>query len=193
MHDSDPIVLPEIDNGLRLIRWTARGFDELRRRELLSPKAEFELVEGMILHREFPSQTHERVVAELARRLNDVPRGRGSKVRVSEEWRLEEIDTVLFPDIALTGRTGPPRLIVEVSDTAPRLDALEKERLYARAGVEEYWHIELAWNVWRTHDSPHHDGYGMRASGPSYRPTLTRLEGFEETTLDELVAAANAA
>jgi hypothetical protein len=190
MHDDEPIDLPDPERGLRMIRWNARGFDELRRRELLSRECEFELVEGLILHREWGSRRHDRVRDEVARRLEAIGE---YAVAIDQELRLDDLDSVLIPDISVLAAVGPPRLIVEISDTAPRLDALEKERLYARAGVEEYWHIELDWMVWRTHSRPHADGYGCCASGPSDRSTLTDLDGFDEISLDELLAAADVA
>src|SRR4051794_14719644 len=107
MHAPDTISLPDIDNGLHLIRWKARGFDEMRRIGLISHKAEFELVEGMILEREFSSPRHERVVAELARRLKAALRGAPWTVRVDKELRLEAFDSVVSPDISVGGRTGP--------------------------------------------------------------------------------------
>jgi Uma2 family endonuclease len=66
-------------------------------------------------------------------------------ITVSKELCFNEFDSVVAPDVVVAGDRGPARLIVEVSDGAPRLDALEKPRLYARAGVEEYWHVDLAW------------------------------------------------
>lgn len=192
MHADTPVSLPESDRGLALIRWTALGFDELRRRDLLSHKCQFELVEGLILHREDWSPRHDRVVAELARRLEPAAAGHKASVAVDEELRLDELDSVVSPDIILLRRNRPPRLVVEVSHTAPRLDARKKQLLYAKAGIDEYWHIELDWCVWRTHASPHRTGYGMQASGPSDHATITRLEGFEDLTLDELLAAADA-
>jgi hypothetical protein len=190
MHTTDPIVLPDADSGLQLIRWNAQGFDELRRRGLLHHDCEFELVEGLLLHREPRFDRHERVVAEVARRLEPCC-PIGWTVGVDEELRLDDLDSVVSPDVALLSPSAPPRLVVEVSHSAPRLEGMEKERLYARAGVEEYWHIDLAWNVWRAHARPHADGFGYRASGPSDRPSLVGIEGFEPLSLDELLAAAD--
>jgi len=192
MHSPDAISLPDVDNGLQIVRWHVSGFEQMRRSELLYRKARFELVDGLILHRAEGSFRHDRVVAELARRLELAYDGTDLAVAVDSELEFGEHDAVVSPDIVVACSGEAPRLIVEVSDDAPRLDAQEKPRLYARVGVEEYWHIDLAWRVLRVHARPHDDEYGMRASGPSYRPALTHVPGLEDIVLDELLAAADA-
>ncbi len=192
MHGSDPVSLPDVDHGLHLVRWKVSGFDEMRRLELLDRKAQFELVDGLILHRDAGSPRHDRVVAELTRRLETAYRS-SADVAVAEEVRFDDLDAVVVPDVVVRSGSAPPSLIVEVTDEAPRLEAQEKARLYARAGVEEYWHTDLAWQILWVHAHPHDDQYGMRSCGPSNRASLTHVPGLEDIVLDELLAAADAA
>lgn len=187
MHSTTPLSLPEVDTGLHLVRWNTRGFLHMRKLELLDRKGEFELVDGLVLHRAAGSQRHDRVVAELARRLERTT----ADVAIDAELCWRRLDAVVTPDIVVRRAGKPPRLIVEVSDDAPRLDAQEKARLYARARVEEYWHIDLAWRFIQIHARPHDDCYGIRTSGPSYRPLPTHLPALPEIELDELVTAAD--
>lgn len=188
MHSPTPLSLPEVDSGLHLVRWNTRGFLRMRQLQLLDRKGEFELVDGIVLHRDAGSRRHDRVVAELARRLERA----AADVAVGAELCWRKLDAVVTPDIVVRRAGKPPRLIVEVSDDAPRLDAQEKARLYARARVEEYWHIDLAWRFVQIHAGPHDDCYGTRISGPPYRSLPTHLPELPEIQLDELVAAADA-
>jgi Uma2 family endonuclease len=45
-------------------------------------------------------------------------------------------------------------LIVEVADTSLNLDRQEKAELYARAGVPEYWIVNLAGRIIERHSEP---------------------------------------
>ncbi len=190
MHSPDPLSLPDVDTGLQVVRWKVCGFEQMRRLELLDPKSQFELVDGLILHRDVGSERHDRVVTELARRLSDACAG--WDVLVDEELVYEELEAVVVGDIVVLNEGVAPRLVVEVSDDTPRLAAQEKARLYARAGVEEYWHIDLAWRFLQIHKRPYDDGYGMRGSGPSDIPLLTGIDQVSELVLDELLDAADA-
>lgn len=187
MHSPDVLILPDAENGLPMIRWKVLGFHELRRQALLSHKCEFELIEGLILHRESWSAAHDPVVAELADRLREADIG---EVRTDEELSLDDLDSVVSPDIAVGDGLPLPNLVVEVTHSAPRVELHEKQKLYARAGIEHYWHVDLADRVWRTHSLPDRCGYRSRASGPAYRETHTMLDGFADCSLDEVLAAA---
>jgi hypothetical protein len=188
MHDTEPISLPDVDNGLQVVRWNVSGFDEMRRHQLLDPKSQFELVDGLVLHRDVGSERHDAVVSELARRLTAACPAYA--VLVDEELRDDDLNAIVVADIVVLADDIAPRLVVEVSDDTPRLAAIEKPRLYARAGVEEYWHIDLAWRFAQIHKHPYDDGYGMRASAPPDRPVPTGLDELPELVLDDLVAAA---
>lgn len=147
MHVTDPERLPDIENRSSSGALEAAGFEWMRREHLLDPKRRFELINGLVLHRSDHSQRHDRVVAELARRLAEADVNEQLEVTVDRELRFEALDAVVTPDIVVSLGVEVPSLIVEVSDHAPRLDGMEKARLYARAGVEQYWHIDLAWTM----------------------------------------------
>jgi Uma2 family endonuclease len=68
---------------------------------------------------------------------------------VDQEWSVPE------PDLAVLAEAKPDfsqrhpnsqelTLLVEVSDTTVRHDATKKRDLYARAGVPEYWVLDLS-------------------------------------------------
>lgn len=67
--------------------------------------------------------------------------------------RPEDVDTMVEPDISVVcdrgkidkyGCKGAPDLIIEVlSPSTRRHDRLVKLNLYQRAGVQEYWMVEI--------------------------------------------------
>lgn len=90
------------------------------------------------------------------------------------------------PDVVVLHRpvsdyTGDPaardvRLLVEVSDTTLRTDVSVKAALYARAGVVEYWVLDLNGRELRVYSQPTPNGYANLAT-------------FEETDTVSLAAA----
>jgi Uma2 family endonuclease len=64
-------------------------------------------------------------------------------------------------------RNGSPRpedvlLVVEVAESSLRYDRTTKLRLYARAGVPEYWVVSVAGEWIEVYRSPEGDGYRER-------------------------------
>ena len=78
-------------------------------------------------------------------------------------------DTAPEPDLAILKQhrrtyTNNPeasecRLVVEVSDTTLSYDKTTKAALYARAGVPEYWIVNLNARTLIVHRAPTNDGY----------------------------------
>ena len=78
------------------------------------------------------------------------------------------VDSEPEPDVALV--TGEPRdhvdshpesalLIVEVSDSSLASDRERKHRAYARAGIPEYWILDLVHGCLEVHTDPRDDRY----------------------------------
>ena len=75
------------------------------------------------------------------------------------------------PDVAVTllpfeeypqHHPGPDELLLvaEVSDSTLRFDRVAKAALYARAGIVEYWIVDIAGRQLFVHRQPAADGYG---------------------------------
>ena len=78
------------------------------------------------------------------------------------------IDSVPEPDLGLVRprsyQTGAPRpedvlLIVEVAESSLRYDRTVKLRLYARAGVAEYWIVDVVGGAIESYRSPEGETY----------------------------------
>lgn len=89
------------------------------------------------------------------------------------------------PDIAVVPRHDYSRahpsqalLVIEIADSSLRMDRLVKTALYARAGVPEYWIVNLAERAVEVHRGPQGDGYA-RVSKHHAREVL-RPEAFAD-------------
>ena len=79
-------------------------------------------------------------------------------------------DTEPQPDLQILRRRSVPYkereafsedtlLLIEVAETSLRYDRLTKLRLYAEAGIPEYWIVDCAAEAVEIYRSPHPEGY----------------------------------
>jgi Uma2 family endonuclease len=82
-----------------------------------------------------------------------------------DRWSEPQPDLALLrrrPDFYATGeRPGPADvlLLIEVADSSLAFDRRGKLPLYARAGIAEFWIVDLKRRVLEVHRSPTGDGY----------------------------------
>jgi Uma2 family endonuclease len=161
------IATPEHADGRTRKRWTR---DECRRivEAGLIDGAAHELIGGDILVRPRQTEPHVYACHELFSALAGVFGVRFVRFRapVALDDRNEpEADAAvtLRPDAEyLTRGTPTPadiRLAVEVSDTTLRFDTTAKALLYARAGIPEYWVLDLNGRRLLVHTDPGQSGY----------------------------------
>jgi Uma2 family endonuclease len=139
-----------------------------------------ELIEGEIVEMAPIGDPHGRCVSQLNKRLV-VGVGDRALVWVVGPVRLSAA-SVPEPDLALVRarsyRTGAPRpedvlLMVEVADSSLRYDQTTKLRLYALAGVPEYWvvSVEGEWiDVYRSPEGGRYRAHRRAASGETVAP-----------------------
>jgi len=139
-----------------------REFDELTRRGVLDD-ARVELIYGRVVSMSPQGASHSYGVTELARMLILAV---GSKGRVRIQMPLAVSDSSEpEPDIALV----PPGdylddhptsawLVIEVAESSLARDRA-KARVYAAAGVAEYWIVNLVEEVFEVHAGPSGEGY----------------------------------
>jgi Uma2 family endonuclease len=141
-------------------RWTTEEFQCLNDPELLAGRRIF-LVEGEI----FEMMTMDSPHATSLLLATDVLRevfGAGYVARAQMPLRLSD-NSNPEPDLAIVSgrardyaRQHPTSalLVVEVSDTTLRYDQTKKAGLYARAGIAEYWIVNLHERRLEVHRSP---------------------------------------
>ncbi|HEX9820119.1 MAG TPA: Uma2 family endonuclease [Methylomirabilota bacterium] len=120
-----------------------------------------ELLDGMLVVGEPQGSTHAAIVMQVGRVLA-AAFGSGWHPRLQAPMALDD-DSEPEPDVAVVA--GAPRdylgahpstaaLVVEVADSSLRLDRRLKSGLYARAGLAEYWIVNLADGVLEVHRAP---------------------------------------
>lgn len=125
-----------------------------------------ELIDGVIYDMAAPSRTHQRIVAELFRKIADyIDKQKGEcEVNVSpfavyindDEYNYVEPDVVVVCDsnkLDDRGCHGAPDWIIEVvSPASQRMDYELKLFKYRTAGVREYWIVDPKTETVFVHD-----------------------------------------
>jgi Uma2 family endonuclease len=126
-----------------------------RLKELGFLEGRFEVLDGEVIDKMGQNPPHSSTLTRLGRILSD--RFGADYLRMQSPIVLPGIDGVYNepePDAAVTTETeaaynthhpGPEDLllVVEVSDSTLHTDLVVKARLYARAGITEYWVLDL--------------------------------------------------
>jgi Uma2 family endonuclease len=120
-----------------------------------------ELLDGLLVVQEPQHSPHAATVAHVAHVLA-VAFGSGWHPRLHSPLALDD-DSEPEPDVAIVGGapfdyvSGHPStaaLVVEVADSSLRLDRRLKSGLYARAGLREYWIVNLVDGALEVHRAP---------------------------------------
>ena len=165
-------------SSLRTKHWTRVEYERLIDLGAFRPGERLELVGGALLVCEPQGGPHFTAVGLIEDALRPVF-GIGWTVRAQGPIALDE-DSEPEPDIAVVpgsrrdhSRAHPshPVLIVEVADSSVAFDRAEKGSLYARAGIADYWILNLPDQVLEVYREPAaapHAPYGHR-----YGATIT--------------------
>jgi Uma2 family endonuclease len=138
--------------GPRARRWTRAEFHRAAELGVFGPEERLELLDGEIFRKITQNEPHVYVVRRADRLLGALF-GPGTHVRVQAPIILND-QSEPEPDVAVV--TGGERdylarhpaasdalLLVEVADTTLRYDRTRKGPAYARAGIREYWIVNL--------------------------------------------------
>lgn len=136
---------------------------------ILKPTDRVELIRGEIVEMSPAGRRHRAFVDNL----NSVwaPRLAGRAIVSVQNPVVLSEDTEPQPDLQiLRRRPATPYkereafaedilLLIEVAETSLRYDRSTKLRLYAEAGIAEYWIVDCAAEAVEIHRSPHVEGY----------------------------------
>ncbi len=164
--------------------FTRQEFERAGVLQLFSPEERLELIAGEVIRKMSPQRTRHATAVSLAAEVLRRLAGKSRHVRVQLPLALSDYDEP-EPDLAVV--KGSPRdylvdhpsnalLVVEVADSTLRLDRTTKAALYARAGIAEYWIVNVVDDELEAHRDPAPQD-GLSAI-PPYR-TITRLEGAQ--------------
>ena len=166
-----PMLAPNVPHPARL---RVEDFLMLCDAGVFDDYSKSELIEGEIIVLNAQWSPHARIKSRLAVELALVLRALKSPLEalVEVSVRLSD-DSLPEPDITLTSHRGKGAvpldtvaLIVEVSDTTLETDLGRKAALYARAGVAEYWVIDVEGNRALLHMMPGAEGYAEQVDVP---------------------------
>ena len=146
-------------------RITRERYWQLVGEGVIDPDERIELLEGVIVAMVPQNPPHAFTTTTLTRLLS-AALGPGATLRVQLPFDIGEFSTP-EPDFAVVEpirytKAHPDRafLIIEVADSSLKIDRDEKLELYARAGVPEYWIVNLGEGTIGRHSEPAHGAYG---------------------------------
>ena len=146
-----------------LPRWTLSRahYDRMVDAGILTEDDNVELLDGLLVVRE-PQGSRHAVVVGLVRAVLEKAFGRRYHVREEKPFALDDLsepepDLVVVAGPVRAYRTFHPShavLVVEVADSSLELDRVRKGALYARAGVADYWIVNLVDEVLESYRDP---------------------------------------
>ena len=170
--------------------YTVAQYTDLVRQGVLGPDDHVELLEGVIVAMSPKNPWHDTAVNCVADALRRAVEGRAA-VRCQSSLVLPA--SVLDPDVAVVPGTqvdyaaahpDTALLVVECADWSLPQDRLSKARIYARAGIVEYWIVSRRDDAVEVFRSPTPDtaSYGTRFL--ARRGQRLTLVAFADTTVD---------
>jgi Uma2 family endonuclease len=136
-------------NPPQLYRWTRDDYQKMADTGIFSPDARVELIEGKIVEMSPQNTQHAAVVTQADKVLTDI--FEGYTIRIQCPFAIGSISEP-EPDVAvvqgkpfdyLNHHPSSAALIVEISDSSLIYDQTTKASLYGRAGILDYWILNL--------------------------------------------------
>ncbi len=128
-----------------------------------------ELIDGQLVWMSPEGSSHARTIMRIGRALT-LAIGERAWVRTGAPFAASEVSEP-EPDVAVVPdgdyyREHPSTalLLIEVSFSSIQKDRMVKQRIYAAAGVPEYWIVDLTSNTVIVMREPRADGYGTAES-----------------------------
>lgn len=142
-------------------RWTRVEYERLVELGVFQPGERLELLDGLLVVREPQGARHasaiRRLLAALRRALGDAWQIDSQlPIALDADSEPEPDVAVVPPDPGAYRETHPshPVLIVEIAESSYRTDREYKASLYARAGIADYWIIDLVHDTVEIHREP---------------------------------------
>lgn len=176
------------------VQWTRAQCEAIRNVGILDGR--YELIEGEVISKMGQKPPHRLAVVLLNAWLTAVYGALFVQTQATIDVGDADPDhNEPEPDAAVTAEPntayadrhpGPADIVfvAEVSDTTLRFDRTQKAALYARAGIREYWIVNITGRQVLVHRQPTREGYAeITAYGPDEMiATLIRPDGSVKVT-----------
>ena len=153
---------------LPLWRMTRVRYDRLIDVGIFGSEDRVELLDGLLVVREPQGRRHAAVVvlvrAALEKAFGPAYHVREEKPIALDEQSEPEPDVVVVPGQPrdyLDAHPSRPVLLVEVAETSLAIDRLRRGGLYARAGIADYWVVNLIDEVLEVYREPIQEPLGQ--------------------------------
>jgi Uma2 family endonuclease len=152
------------ESDIKTRRWRRVEYERLVEAGFFSPGDRVELLGGHLVVAEPQGSGHFATIRAVEEALR-AAFGRGWEVRAQGPLALDD-DSEPEPDVAVVPGSfldytlqhpSRPVLVVEVSESSLTLDREHKGSVYARAGVADYWIVNLIDRVLEVHREPSRD------------------------------------
>ena len=175
--------LQETDLGLW--RFSVDKYHELIESGVLDEDTPVELLEGWLVEKMSKNPPHT-LATTLVRRFFENASIAGTLVNLQEPITLERSEPE--PDLSLIRgherdyakrHPGPADvvLVVEVADTSLKRDSTWKKRVYASAGIEQYWILNLELRQLEVYTNPQLEAYSVERAYSELETAEVWLEG----------------
>lgn len=183
--------MPAAQVGPRPVHWTCPEFHRLGDYGAFEGRRAM-LIDGVILE-EGPMNPPHAITLGLVQDAMRTAFGKGSRFRVRSPL-VVGADVDPEPDLAVIA--GAPRdssrhpttadLVIEVADSSLDFDTNDKRLLYARAGIREYWVVDINGRRLLAYRDPQNGDYPAPLSvGPG--DTITPLAGAAAVRVADLL------
>lgn len=175
--------------------WSREEYERMVEAGILGPEDRLELIEGEILTMSPQYSPRFTGIQLVSEGLREAFRPQAVVVRVQGPLALTE-DSEPEPDVAVVAgaprdyREAHPRtalLVVEVADSSLAFDRGRKLALYARAGIPEYWVLNLIDGVLGVYRDPAGEGYRSAVTLRPGESVLPLSAPGSEIAVDELL------
>jgi Uma2 family endonuclease len=186
----------ETENSLGLWRFTVAKYHELIQSGVFDEDTPVELLEGWLVEKISKNPPHT-LSTSLVKRL--LERWQFSEAFVNTQDPITLSDSEPEPDVSLIRgserdyadhhpRVSDVALVVEVADSSLKRDQTWKKRIYANAGIAQYWIVNLHARQLEVYTQPENGDYASRETFVESETARVTLEGcgFEFAVRDLL-------
>jgi Uma2 family endonuclease len=175
-------------------RFSVAELDAMFDANILSRDEKIELVNGEIIQMNSQMMPHGAIKFRLAMKLSTIL-SQLFEVHVELSVQLND-NTLVDPDISITSKLKLERrylrrdeilMITEVSDTTLAYDLGEKARLYANAGIGEYWVVDINETQTWVHREPSATGYSSVLEVPFDKPLTALFDPSVQVVVADLL------